>query len=122
MYDHLPDAVREGLKAARLKAQRQSARLSVRDGEESYRILRMWDDGFALDVAACDKLRGRVDIYDGPRHLYQCLIVSSQPDGDECRFEFKWLAAVSDRPAADFVAPDFVPAGLLAAEKARTAR
>ena len=122
MYDHLPDAVREGLKAARLKAQRQSARLSVRDGEESYRILRMWDDGFALDVAACDKLRGRVDIYDGPRHLYQCLIVSSQPDGDECIFEFKWLSPVADRPAPDFVRPDFVPAGLLAQEKARAGR
>jgi hypothetical protein len=39
--------------------------------------------------------------------------VSSVDDGDERVFEFKWLTPVADRPAADFVRPDFTPAGLI---------
>ena len=113
MIEFLPDAVRQGLEQARKKAQRQQGRLSVHDGDEVYRILRLWDGGFALDLEATDKLRGHVDIYDGPKHLYQCLVVSSEEDGNERVFEFKWMQPVSDRPAADFEKPEFVPAGLL---------
>lgn len=113
MYRFLPEAVRQGLEEARKNALRRKGRLSVRDGDDSYRILRFWDGGFALDSQGSDRLRGHVDIYDGPRHLYQCLVVSSVEGDDERVFEFKWLTPVADRPAADFVQKDFVPAALL---------
>ncbi|WP_296424807.1 hypothetical protein [Yoonia sp.] len=113
MYDFLPKAVRQGLQEARKAALRRKDRLAVHDGDHTYRIRRFWDGGFALDLKGSDRLRGHVDIYDGPRHLYRCLVVSSIVEDNERVFEFKWLTPVTDRPAADFVRPDFVPAGLL---------
>lgn len=113
MFEFLPAAVRQGLEEARKAALKRKDRLSVHDGDEVHRIRRLWDGGFALDLEGSDRLRGHVDIYDGPKHLYQCLVVSSVDDGDERVFEFKWLTPVADRPAADFVRPDFVPAGLI---------
>lgn len=113
MYTFLPEAVRQGLEEARKAALKRKDRLSVHDGDDTYRIRRFWDGGFALDLDGSERLRGHVDIYDGPRHLYQCLVVSSVDADDERVFEFKWLTAVADRPAADFVRPDFVPVGLL---------
>ena len=113
MYTFLPEAVRQGLEDARKASLKRKGRLSVHDGEQSYRINRLWDGGFALDQSGVERLRGRVDIYDGSRHLYQCLVMSSEEDGDERIFEFKWLTPAADRPAVDFVRPDFIPAGLL---------
>ena len=113
MYAFLPDAVREGLEQARKAALKRKDRLSVHDGDATYRIRRFWDGGFALDLEGSEKLRGHVDIYDGPKHLYQCLVMSSVEDGDERVFEFKWATPVATGPAADFVRPEFVPAGLI---------
>ena len=113
MYAFLPDAVQQGLDEARKAALKRKDRLSVRDGEQSFRIRRLWDGGFALDLEGSDQLRGHVDIYDGPKHLYQCLVVSSINDDNERVFEFKWLTPVATQPAADFVKPEFVPAGLI---------
>ena len=113
MTDILPDAVRKGLEEARKAATKLHSRMCVHDGDDIYRILRLWDGGFALESGVADKLRGRVEIYDGPRHLYQCLIVGSEGQGDERVFEFKWLHQVSSQPAVDFVREDVIPAGYL---------
>ena len=113
MNDFLLTAVQEGLEAARKASLRRNDRLCVHDGEDIYRIRRFWADGLSLGAEHGDKLRGRVEIYDGSRHVYQCLIINARTDGDECIFEFKWLHPVADQPAADFVRPDAIPAGLL---------
>ncbi|MDX8351897.1 hypothetical protein [Cognatiyoonia sp. IB215182] len=113
MYTFLPEAVRQGLEEARKAALKRKDRLAVHDGDETYRIRRFWDGGFALDLEGSERLRGHVDIYDGPKHLYQCLVVSSVDEDDERVFEFKWLTPVASQPAADFVRPDFVPTGLI---------
>ena len=113
MYTFLPDAVQKGLEEARKAALKRKDRLSVHDAEKSYRIRRFWDGGFALDREGTERLRGRLDIYDGPKHLYTCLVVSSVDEQDERVFEFKWATPVASGPAADFVRPDFMPAGLI---------
>lgn len=113
MYSFLPEAVRLGLEEARKSALRRKGRLAVHDGDKTYRVRRLWDGGFALDLDATDKLRGHVDIYDGPKHLYQCLVMSSADDGDERIFEFKWITPAATQAPVDFVRPDFVPAGLI---------
>ncbi|MEM8536666.1 MAG: hypothetical protein AAGF56_02270 [Pseudomonadota bacterium] len=113
MYTFLPDAVRQGLEQARKDALKRKDRLSVRDGDASYRIRRFWEGGFALDLEGTERLRGHVDIFDGPKHLYSCLVFSSVDEDDERIFEFKWATPVAKGPAADFVRPDFVPAGLI---------
>lgn len=114
MSEFLPEAVREGLKAARRAAIHRNDKLCVHDGDAVYRIHKLTDSGLSLDAEHAGKLRGRVEIYDGARHLYQCLIVNSRIEGDRCVFAFKWLHPVADRPALDFEREDFVPAGLIA--------
>ncbi|MEN8895625.1 MAG: hypothetical protein ABF248_06010 [Yoonia sp.] len=113
MIDHLPDAVLEGLKQARAKSLRRKDKLCVHDGDDVYPVRRFWEGGFSLDLDIAEKLRGRVEIYDGSRHLYQCLIVGSSVEGEERVFDFKWLHPVTDAAPVDFERPEFVPAGLL---------
>ena len=103
MYTFLPEAVRQGLEEARKSALKRKDRLSVHDGDDTYRIRRFWDGGFALDLQGSERLRGHVDIYDGPKHLYQCLVVNSVAEDGERVFEFKWLTPVASGPAPDFV-------------------
>jgi hypothetical protein len=114
MNDILPEAIRIGLETARKDALKRKDRLCVHDGDDVYRVRRFWEGGFSLDQDVAEKLRGRVEIYDGARHLYQCLIVGSAVEGDERVFDFKWLHPVTDAAPVDFVRPDFVPAGLIA--------
>ena len=78
--DHLSDAIRKGLEDARLASLRRAGRLCVHDGDRIHRVLRLWDGGFALEAGAAPGLRGHVDLYDGPRHVYRCLVIA---DGDE---------------------------------------
>lgn len=113
MNDFLPEAVHNGLKAARNTALRRNNRLCVHDGEYVYRVRRFWSAGFAVDIDVAIKLRGRVEIFDGARHLYQCLVVGSSIEGDERIFDFKWLHSVTDTAPVDFVRPNFMPAGLI---------
>ena len=112
MTDHLPEAVLKGLEDARRNARRLAGRLCVHDGDAVHRILRMWDGGFAL-AGDTPVLHGHVDIYDGSRHLSQCLVVASSDEGEERVYEYKWHRLVVDTPPVDFerVAP--TPKGLL---------
>lgn len=113
MSTHLPPAVHEGLRAARKAALYRNDRLCIHDGEEVYRIARFWADGLSVDADYADKLRGRVDIYDGARHLFQCLLEGGRVEGEECIFDFKWLNAVTDRPAVDFERARPAPVALI---------
>ena len=98
--DFLPKEVREGLELARKRALRKSARLRVTVGDISFPVLDYRESGFALDIDDAPKLRGLVDIFDGARHLSQCLIVASEEDGDVMRYEFKRATAATDRAPA----------------------
>ncbi|GGL68831.1 hypothetical protein [Wenxinia marina] len=113
MTDILPEAVRKGLEEARVAMLRRASRLCVHDGERVHRVLRLWDGGFALAADGAPPLRGFVDLYDGPRHLNQCLVVQSREEGGERVYEYKWNTAVADRPAADFVRAEEPPAALI---------
>ncbi|SIO32813.1 hypothetical protein [Vannielia litorea] len=113
MSDFLPQSVREGLEAARREAERRKSRLKVRDGDESYPVLRFWSKGFALAADPAPNLRGLVDLFDGERHLYQCLIVNSREEAGERIFEFKRSTAACDRPPIDFERPSHAPIGLI---------
>ena len=113
MFQMFPDEVRDGLEMARKQSLKRGDKLCVHDGDAVYRILRLWDNGFALEAKTAPRLRGRVDIYDGSRQLYQCLIIDSDVKGDECVFDFKWVNNVPDRPPADFVRETDAPIALL---------
>lgn len=107
MSDVLPEAVRQGLEAARVAASRRSNRLCLHDGDAVHRVLRVWDGGLALAPTDAPPLRGYVELYDGPRHLSSCLIVASATgEGGERIYEFKAETPVADRPPADFERAD----------------
>lgn len=114
MSEYLPEAVRQGLEAARAAALRRSNRLCIHDRGAVHRVLRLWEDGFALAAGDAPPLRGYVDLYDGPRHLAACLIVATgDEENGERIYEFKIRMPVSDRPAADFERPEVIPAALI---------
>lgn len=113
MIEDLPEAVRKGLEDARVAMLRRSSRLCIHDGDKVHRILRLWDGGFALDARNAPRLRGHVDLYDGSRHIYTCLVMTSHEEGGEQIYDFKWSTAVADRPAADFVRAEEPPKALI---------
>ncbi len=113
MNDFLPVDVLKGLQAARRASIKRNNKLCVHDGDDVYRIRRFWEDGLSLDIEHGTKLRGRVEIYDGARHLYQCLITNSREDGEEAIFDLKWVHPVSATAPVDFVRPDDAPVALI---------
>jgi len=113
MNDFLPKEVREGLEQARKNALKQKSRLRVRDGDAVFPVLRFWDTGFALDIEDAPHLRGLVDIYDGARHLYQCLIVATEEDSGEMIYEFKRHTAAVDNAPLDFIREENAPVALI---------
>jgi hypothetical protein len=108
-----PKEVQAGLDAARIAALRKSSRLRVETGDEMYPVLRMWQGGFTVEAAVAPRLRGLVDLYDGGRHLYQCLIVASEEDAGEIRYEFKRATEAHDRAPLDFYRAPDAPIALL---------
>jgi len=114
MLEHLPKEVREGLEAARLREARKRARLRVEVGDAVFPVLRFWDTGFAIAAAmAPGRLRGFVDIHDGPRHILQCLIVASAVEDGELVCDFKRVTPIADRPALDYFRDEDAPTGYL---------
>ncbi len=113
MLEFLSKEVREGLEMARKAKERRKSRLRVQVGEAVFPVLRFWHDGFVLDGALSPHLRGLVDIYDGSRHVFQCLIVASSKDGDEISCDFKRLTPVTDKAPLDFWLDPTLPAGFL---------
>lgn len=113
MSEFLPKEVREGLENARKQSLRKKSRLRVRVGNHDFTILRYWDQGFSLDVDDAPRLRGLVDVFDGARHISQCLIVASEQDGGEMIYEFKRETRTYDRAPLDYEQDPNVPVALI---------
>ncbi len=114
MLEFLPAEVREGLDAARKRDQKRKSKLRVQVGEAVYPVLRFWDNGFALDADfSPGKLRGLVDVFDGSRHVFQCLIVASGIEHGELVCDFKRATAVTGRAPLDFWRDENAPVGYL---------
>ncbi len=113
MSTYMSKEVREGLKAAQLAALKKTSRLRVLVGDEFHPVLRLWKDGFAVEEETAPALRGLVDIYDGGQHIYQCLIVASEAESGEMRYEFKRNTTALDQAPLDFFRDPQAPVGLL---------
>lgn len=114
MLEFLPDDIREGLRAAKKREVARKSRLRVQLGEAVFPILRMWEGGFVLDADTAPRLRGLVDVYDGAKHVFQCLIIASTEENGDLVCEFKRSTAVADGAALDFCRDENGPAGYLA--------
>jgi len=113
MLEHLPEDIRRGLEAARMRGERRGSRLCVHLNGAAFPVRRLWDGGFALDAARAPRLRGVVDIFDGPRHLLHALIIASELDEGEMRYEFKQVTAVGTGPVRDYAEEAPAPSGFL---------
>jgi hypothetical protein len=113
METHLPPEVQADLDRARRAALKRRSRLRLEVGGQSYRVLRLWQGGFSVEAGEVPALRGLVDLYDGARHLGQCLIVASDEQGGELLFEFKRNTAPADRAPLDFARDEDSPIALL---------
>ncbi len=113
MLFELPKEVREGLQRARKRDLGRKNRLRMHAGDEVYPILRLWDGGLSLDAETAPHIPGFIDIYDGSRQLYQCLVVCSSVEGGERIYEFKRQTAAVERPPLDFYLDEDAPVALL---------
>jgi len=116
MEDVFSKEVQAGLRAAHLAGLRNSSRLRLVVDGIVYPVLRQWKTGFSVEAKHAPHLRGLVDLYDGATHLFQCLIVATEPVDDEMHYEFKRATAVATTAPVDFERPVNAPAALLTAD------
>lgn len=112
MFSFLSKEVQEGLEKARVQALVKKSRLRILADGQSYPVIRLTDEGFSLPEDA-PHLRGLVDLYEGARHVAQCLVVASEEIEGEMRYEYKRRTAAADRPPLDFEKPGDAPVALL---------
>lgn len=113
MIEFFSKELREGFELARRRQEARKSRLRVQIGTEVYPILRLWEDGLAMDADHLLHLRGLVDVYDGARHLSQCLIVASTVENGQLICDFKRSTPVADRPPLDFWRDENAPVAYL---------
>lgn len=113
MLEFLPPEFQKGQRVGPpVRAQRKS-RLRVQVGDAVYPVLRFWHDGIALDASLTPRMRGLIDVYDGARHIFQCLVVASTVENGEVICEFKRSTAVTDKAPLDFWRDENGPVGYL---------
>lgn len=113
MSTYVSKEIREGLGAARLASLKKASRLKVETGRDTFPVLALWKSGFSVEADATPPLRGLVDLYDGANHLYQCLIIASEEEHGEMRYEFKRSTVAADSAPIDFERDPLAPVALL---------
>lgn len=113
MSTYMSKEVAAGLAAAQKEALKKSTRMRVHVGDEIYPLLRFSDTGFSLDADHAPHLRGLVDLYDGSRHLYQCLIIASVEENGEIHCDFKRNTAAVDHAPLDYARDVEAPVALI---------
>ena len=89
MSTFLSKDVIAGLEAAQKINLRKKSRLRVKFNKNSYPVLQLKKSGFCVEVEMAPMIRGLVDLYDGDKHLKQCLIVASKEENGVVHFEYK---------------------------------
>jgi hypothetical protein len=80
--------------------------LVLEAGARRFAILDLASDSCLIEASDGAVLRGFADIYDGDRHLAQCLIVLAAPEGAFLRCAFKRRTPSRLDPPRDFAASD----------------
>ena len=72
----------------------------------------MWltKNGFCFEAEMAPTIRGLVDLYDGDKHLKQCLIVASKEENGIVHFDYKRDTATQTSAPKDFYQEDKVVA------------
>ena len=113
MTTFLPKEIQDGLDAARARDLARKSRFRVSMNDQTYKVLKLTEHGFAVDAEAAPHLRGLVDMYDGARQLYQCLIVASSEENGQMWYEYKRNTVAADKAPLDFYREPNAPIALL---------
>ena len=113
MLEFLPKEVRDGLETARKRDQKRRSRLRVQVGEAVFPVIKLTEDEMLLDASLTPHLRGLVDVFDGARHIAQCLIIASTTENGVLVCGFKRSTNVTAAPALDYWRDENAPVALL---------
>jgi hypothetical protein len=113
MEAYFSKEVQAGLDLARVRTQRKKSRLRIEVNGVKHPVLRRWKTGFAMAAVDAPQLRGYADLFDGPSHLFQCLIIAHDEEDGEVRFEFKRATPIAPGPALDFEKSETAPVALI---------
>lgn len=114
MTTFLPPEMIEDVASARRSRQAARSRTRVRAGGVTFPVLRETSDGFVLALSDAPRLRGHVDLMDGAVHRMTCLIVASEIEAGEMRYEYKRATPIADLPALDYERAEDAPVALIA--------
>lgn len=113
-FHFLPKEVREGLERARRQNEKRTGgTLRVQVGDAWYPILSYDRTGFEVALDVAPKLRGLVEIHDGPRHVRSVLIVATEAMDGAMRYSFKRTTAARMRAPVDYELTGELPVGYL---------
>ncbi|WP_043919765.1 hypothetical protein [Jannaschia aquimarina] len=110
---YISPEIRMGLEAARKAAHRHGRRLRVQVGDIWYPIRSMDDDGIEIALDVAPKLRGHIEIHEGPRVIRTALIVAAEVRDDVMRYAFKRATAPRNEAPVDYVRLLPASAGLI---------
>lgn len=113
MSTFLSKEIQDGLDKARAREKRSKALHRVRFDDSMYPVIELWENGFSVESENAPNMRGLVDIFEGSNHLSRCLIIASDEQNGEVRFEFKRRTLAEDQAPLDFVLPSDAPIALL---------
>ena len=85
MTTYLPEELQERLHAARRAGLKKKSRLRVQADGASYPVLRLSRNGFAVEDETTPPLRGLVELLEGARPIYQCLVIAAAAEDGEMR-------------------------------------
>lgn len=81
---------------------RRARQLVMESGSRRFAIVALGADSCLIEASGDWMPRGFVDIFDGERHLAQCLIVLAAPEGPHLRCSFKRRTVPRLDPPRDF--------------------
>ena len=102
MSTFLSKDVLAGLEDAHKISIKKKNRLCVEFNKTRYPVMVLKQNGFSLEAEIAPEIRGLVDLYDGNKHLLQCLIVASKEENGIVHFEYKRKTATTTDPPKDF--------------------
>ena len=83
------------------------------DSDEYRKTFGCFTVPYARDPEEAAGLRGLVDVYDGARHMSQCLIVASSEEAGEMVYEFKRATPALDHAPEDYEIDPMAPVALI---------
>ncbi|MEM6635956.1 MAG: hypothetical protein AAF667_08705 [Pseudomonadota bacterium] len=113
MSEFLPKEVRDGLKEAHLKNIARKSRFRLHTGDRVIPIVKLWNNGFSLQTDGSPQIRGLVDLFDGTRHIAQCLVFASSEEDGVTEYEFKRTTRPDREAPRDYAVDPAAPVALI---------